>query len=54
MPGKRVLECNYAKQLSDSYIRKTAVQFWKQAWESMSLAKKSISNDKKNSFLHAN
>lgn len=57
MPGMRVLkllDCNYSRQLSDSSIHKTAVLFWKQAWKSTCLAKKSISSDKQNSFLHAN
>lgn len=31
----KLLQCNYSRQLSDSYIHKTAVLFWKQAWEHM-------------------
>lgn len=58
MPAMRVLsllECNYSRQLSDSYIHKTVVTFWKQAWEHVfgQKKKKSISSAKQNSFLHA-
>jgi len=38
MPDMRVLmllQCNYSRQLSDSYVHKAAVLFWKQAWEHM-------------------
>lgn len=57
MPCLRVLkllECNYSRQLSNSYIHKTGALFQKQAWESTHLAKTSISSDKQNPFLHAN
>lgn len=41
-----LLECNYFRQLPDSYIQETAVLFWKQAQGSTCLAKRSISSDK--------